>query len=128
MHRWARGALDEDGVRDEAEWICETVPWDDRGTELTPEAQVCDQLELMHLQLVTRADIPEMQLRLGAADGLEAQARERWDAYWEAVDYRARAASLLDSAFYGAGARFVLSTFDDPGARNSISRWIHRIF
>jgi hypothetical protein len=127
LNRWSSGALDEEGVRDEAEWICEVVPRDYLGDDPTPEAQVCEQLELMHLQLLTRDDIPEMQLLLGAADGSEGEARDRWNAYWDDVDYRARAAALLDSAFYAPGAESVLATSDDPNGRNIISRWTQRI-
>jgi hypothetical protein len=126
LNRWSSGALNEEGVRDEAERICEVVPWDDLGNDLTPEAQVCDQLELMHLQLVTRADIPEMQLLLRPVAGSESEALHRWNAYWAAVDYRTRAAALQDSEFYAPGARSVLAS--DPSGRNLFSRWFHRIF
>jgi len=109
LRAWEGGVIDEAEVRDTAEQL--DFKWEawrqlDRlplGTEppaLLATVDILGVLSSLHLELATRADIPKMLECLNLIDDDPAEARGRWAAYFDAVDWESRERELADDPFY----------------------------
>lgn len=57
-------------------------------------------LEVLHVQLLMREDIPMILAFLDTPAGGEEKAWQLWDAYWDSVDYDDRSKTLQGSDYY----------------------------
>lgn len=89
VHEWAEQVLDDEGWRD--------YPREDPRSIVM---EVLDHLEALNHQLVTPADIPAILNFLAAKPGKEAEAWDRWEEYWESVDFEKRKQDLSKDPYY----------------------------
>lgn len=102
---WEAGDVDEWAVRDEAEVINLSIPWDELEVDArVPVYEVASQLDLMMHQLVTKDDTPVLRAMLAADPAATPAAWAVWCDYWDSIDYQARARDLASSPFYSGAA------------------------
>ena len=108
LDRWQAGALDERAVHEAAEALSESFPGDlpsyPQSEPRSIAIEVLSQLEILNWQLITRQDIPALLDFLGTRRGEEERGWERYQKYWDSVDFDRRLKELADNPYYSKSA------------------------
>lgn len=102
LRSWAAGTLSEREVHSRAEmlfaeWGSPTFSRDD---PRSIPAEVASQLDILNHQWIFEDDIPAMLALLGTAPGDEVVAWQRWDEYWDGIDFAERERKLAGRIYY----------------------------
>jgi hypothetical protein len=113
MSRWESGVLDELQVLSDADDLDFTRPWSRTGeTSAIDEDPALDlvlaHLSALHVDLVTRDDIPALRDLISSIGMDPVDGVHRWEAYRGSIDWRARAQGLLGDPLYDIGAQIKL--------------------
>lgn len=105
LQRWARGDLDERLVHEEAEAHfeeLEPLPAFPRDDSRSIPIEILSHLEVLNHQLIIPEDIPAILAFLDTHPGEELEAWQRWESYWNSVDYNERIERLRDNPYYSS--------------------------
>lgn len=91
LERWRTGTIQADDVRDEAERLWDSQDWPDlpRSDAGSIAVEALSQLSILHLQRVTRNDIPAFIEFLGTPAGEEEHGWRRFYDHMDAIAHRA---------------------------------------
>jgi len=100
--RWKSGELDERAVHGEADTLWAEKEWpeypDDDSRSVTLE--VLSQLSSLNAQWIITDDIAAILLFLDTPPGQEKQGWERWQEYWDTLDWVKRRKSISNNPYY----------------------------
>jgi len=104
LRRWQAALIDEKAVHETAE------AWTDRYPEKLPTYphtdprsiadEVLSQLEILDAQLITPEDVPALLAFLETPTGQEQAGWNRYQRYWDGVDFNQRIRELADIPYY----------------------------
>ena len=108
LYRWRSGAIKERVVYEEAEELYEryggAASAFDHSDARSIAFEVVSQLEVLDVQLITRADIPAFIEFLETPSGSEGAGWTRWQQYWDDVDFAKRLVELVNNPYYAKRA------------------------
>ena len=100
--RWKSGELDERAVHEEADTLWAEKEWpeypDDDSRSVTLE--VLSQLSSLNAQWIITDDIAAILSFLDTPPGQEKQGWERWQEYWDTLDWVKRRKSISNNPYY----------------------------
>ncbi|MGH2472453.1 MAG: hypothetical protein ACRDG6_08635 [Candidatus Limnocylindria bacterium] len=90
LERWRSGVIGERAVHEEA--------------ERSIAFEVVSQLEILNVQLITAEDVPAFIEFLETPSGAEGAGWDRWQHYWDGIDFAKRLKDLVNNPYYAKRA------------------------